>query len=70
MRNHPNMSYCMCENTVAAMRQIILALEETGLKAIADHASEQEAFRSLYDLCLEFQDVFETLQDLEDDLEY
>lgn len=28
MRNYPNMSYCMCENTLGALEQIVDAMKE------------------------------------------
>ena len=65
MTNNPNMSYCMCENTVAALRQIINALEEDGLDAISDSMIEQQSFNSLYNLGLDFQDLYESLKDEE-----
>ena len=27
MSNYPNMSYCMCENTLAALRQVLSAMQ-------------------------------------------
>ena len=30
MRNHPNMSHCMCNNTEAALNQILDAMDEQG----------------------------------------
>lgn len=30
MRDHPNMSYCMCNNTEAALNQILDAMDEQG----------------------------------------
>ena len=30
MRDYPNMSYCMCNNTLAALNQIMDAMDEQG----------------------------------------
>lgn len=30
MKNYPNMSYCMCNNTLAAFNQIVDAMDEQG----------------------------------------
>ena len=30
MSNYPNMSYCMCENTLLALRQVLNAMQEEG----------------------------------------
>ena len=70
MTNNPNMSYCMCENTVGAMRQIINALKEDGLDAIGSSVIEQQSFNLLYDMCLNFMDIYETLHMEEKSDEY
>ena len=30
MSNYPNMSYCMCNNTLLALRQVVDAMNENG----------------------------------------
>ena len=48
----PNMSYCMFENTVSAMRQILEALNEADTKAdLKLNQYEQQAYRNLKNMC-------------------
>jgi len=54
--SYPNMSYCMCENTVQAMIQIIDHMDEDPENFINDLSStEKHAFSRLYELCKEFR---------------
>ena len=54
MSNYPNMSYCMCENTAAALRQVVDAMveEREFLEDLNRH--ERIAFDQLYHLCQQF----------------
>ncbi len=63
MSNYPNMSYCMCENTVLAMRQILNAMNEEGLGFMVDmNRDEKRAFQELFNLCEDFLNASEELQ--------
>ena len=64
MSNYPNMSYCMCENTVAAMRQILDAMQEEGPMFLREmNRDEKRAFQELFNLCEDFLTASEELQD-------
>jgi hypothetical protein len=44
MSNYPNMSYCMCGNTLAALNQIVNAIQNAGSVAdFEDNLSTEEA---------------------------
>ncbi len=63
MSNYPNMSYCMCENTVLAMRQILNAMQEEGPMFIREmNRDERRAFQELFNLCEDFLNTSEELQ--------
>lgn len=63
MSNYPNMSYCMCENTALAMRQVIQAMEFEGPMFLKDmNKHEQRAFQDLFNLCETFMNASENLQ--------
>lgn len=42
MSNYPNMSYCMCSNTLAALNQILDAMDEQGDVAFLKDLSPDE----------------------------
>ena len=64
MSNYPNMSYCMCENTLLAMRQIVETMNRDGLGFLVDmNRSEKRAFQELFDVCEVFLNLSEELQD-------
>ena len=71
MSNYPNMSYCMNENTLLAMRQIVSAMQEQGADFLRDLSREERrAFGELFNTCEDFMNLSEELQDeleLEDD---
>ena len=71
MSNYPNMSYCMNENTLLAMRQIVSAMQEQGADFLRDLSrDERRAFGELFNTCEDFMNLSEELQDeleLEDD---
>ena len=73
MSNYPNMSYCMCENTLAALRQIVDAMDEQGREFLRDLSREESrAFQELFDVCEQFRNLAEELeyeQDQDDDLQ-
>lgn len=67
MRDYPNMSYCMCENTVLAVNQVYEALENEDTAFIKDLSkSEKAAFVELYRAC---QDLMMLMDDVEERLE-
>jgi hypothetical protein len=68
MSNYPNMSYCMCENTVLAMRQILNAMQEEGPQFLREMGREEKrAYEDLFSICEDFLNASEELQQ---ELEY
>jgi hypothetical protein len=64
MSNYPNMSYCMCENTLLAMRQIVNAMNEEGPMFLREmNRDEKRAFQELFNTCEDFMNLSEELQD-------
>lgn len=64
MSNYPNMSYCMCENTLGAMMQIIDAMQEEGAELLNSmSSSERRAFEEIYFACQSFMKMSEELDD-------
>jgi len=62
--DYPNMSYCMCENTLLALRQVVTAMNEEGVGFMSDLSrDEQRAFRELFTVCEDFMQLSEELQD-------
>ena len=67
----PNMSYCMCENTVQALIQIIDHMDEDPENFVQDlNASELNSFNRLYDLCKEFRRTADFVVECAEELEY
>lgn len=63
MSNYPNMSYCMNENTLLAMEQIIEAMREEGANFVRDLSREERrAFNELFMVCEEFTKLAEELE--------
>lgn len=55
MSNYPNMSYCMNENTLLAMQQIIEAIDNDAEEFWNDMSREERrAFEELYLACEDF----------------
>lgn len=70
MSNYPNMSYCMCENTLLAMRQIVTAMQEEGVGFLADLSrDERRAFQELFNTCEDFMNLSEEVQAVYEDME-
>lgn len=68
MSNHPNMSYCMNENTVLALRQVITAMVEEGPDFVQGLSrSELAAYRDLFNLCEEF---VATAEEFEEEIDH
>ena len=63
MSNYPNMSYCMNENTLLAMRQVVSAMQEQGIGFLVDMSrDERRAFQELFNTCEDFMNLSEELQ--------
>ncbi len=61
---YPNMSYCMCENTLLALRQVVSAMEVEGVGFMFDLSrDERRAFQELFTVCEDFMQLSEELQD-------
>jgi hypothetical protein len=62
--NYPNMSYCMCENTLLALRQVLNAMEDQGTEFVQDMSrSERRAFEELFHACEAFVSEAEQLEE-------
>jgi len=69
MSNYPNMSYCMCENTTLAMRQILDEMQnyESLAEFIADmNKDELIAFKRLFNLCESFMIMTEEMEQFDE----
>ena len=63
MSNYPNMSYCMCENTLLAMKQIVEAMNNEGPMFLRElNRDERRAFEQLFNVCEDFMQLSEELQ--------
>jgi hypothetical protein len=70
MSNYPNMSYCMNENTLAAMNQILNAMREEGPAFLLEMSREERrAFQELFSACEDFLTASEELQEQVEDME-
>jgi len=64
MSNYPNMSYCMCENTLLALRQVMNAMQEEGPMFLQDmNRDEKRAYQELFNACESFLSAAEELED-------
>jgi hypothetical protein len=62
MSNYPNMSYCMVENTLGALDQVITAMREEGPMFLRElNRTEQRAFKELFGMCEDFLSAAEEL---------
>lgn len=67
MRDYPNMSYCMFQNTVLGMRQLLEAMSEDGAELLADMSREERrAFEELFHTCEAYMMLAEELLDSEE----
>ena len=67
--SYPNMSYCMCENTVAALAQIIEHMDEDPENFMQDLSmTELNSFNRLYELCKEFRRTADFVVECADEL--
>ena len=64
MSNYPNMSYCMCENTLLALRQVLNSMQEEGPAFLLEMSrDERRAFKELFNACEDFLTASEELED-------
>ena len=64
MSNYPNMSYCMCENTLLALKQVLDAMESEGPAFLREmNRTERRAFEELFGYCESFLTMSEELQE-------
>jgi len=64
MSSYPNMSYCMNENTLLALRQIVTAMNEEGPQFLRELSrTERRAFEELFSTCEDFMSLSEELQE-------
>lgn len=64
MSSYPNMSYCMNENTLLALRQIVTAMNEEGPQFLREMSrTERRAFEELFSTCEDFMSLSEELQE-------
>ena len=64
MSSYPNMSYCMNENTLAAMNQIVTAMNEEGPQFLREMSrDERRSFEALFSMCEDFMSLSEELQE-------
>ena len=63
MSNYPNMSYCMCNNTLLALRQVVDAMNDEGPQFLREMSrDERRAFEQLFSMCEDFMSLSEELQ--------
>ena len=63
MSNYPNMSYCMCNNTLLALRQVVEAMNEEGPQFLREMSREERrAFQELFNTCEDFMNLSEELE--------
>jgi hypothetical protein len=64
MSNYPNMSYCMNENTLAALKQVLDTMQEEGPNFLRElNRTERRAFEELFHYCESFLTMSEELQE-------
>ena len=64
MSNYPNMSYCMCENTLLALNQVLTAMQEEGPQFLRELSREERrAYEALFNACEDFLNLAEELED-------
>ena len=71
MSNYPNMSYCMCENTLLALKQVLEAMENEGPMFLRDmNRDELRAYKSLFEYCESFLTMSEELETMVEEEDY
>ena len=67
MSNYPNMSYCMNENTLLALKQVLDTMEEEGPMFLKEmNHTERRAFEELFHYCESFLTMSEELVEQEE----
>ena len=68
--SYPNMSYCQCENTLTALRQVLNNMEEEGAEFLQDMSKyELRAYKELFNACEAFLALAEQIQEEVEDAE-
>ncbi len=63
MSNYPNMSYCQCENTLLALKQVLDSMQDEGPMFLREmNREERRAFEELFGYCESFLTMSEELQ--------
>ncbi len=63
MSNYPNMSYCMCNNTLLALKQVVEAMNDEGPMFLREMSrDERRSFEQLFNMCEDFMQLSEELQ--------
>lgn len=65
MSDYPNMSYCMCQNTLLAMQQVLNAIEDQGAEKFRKDLTHEEgrAVVELYYACHAFVSIVQEEMD-------
>ena len=64
MSNYPNMSYCMNNNTLLALKQVVEAMNEEGPQFLRELSrDERRSFEALFSMCEDFMTLSEELQE-------
>jgi hypothetical protein len=67
MRDYPNMSYCQCQNTLAALEQVLHNMDEESREFLPDLSrDERYAFDMLVAVCAQFARRAERMIDNEE----
>jgi hypothetical protein len=66
MRDYPNMSYCMFQNTMAAMMQCASGIEEAleNGEPLELNQYEQRPFNEMYEMCRALMELLEQHQEM------
>ena len=58
MSNYPNMSYCMCNNTLLALKQVVEAMNDEGPMFLREMSrDERRSFEQLFNMCEDFMQL-------------
>ncbi len=64
MSNYPNRSYCMCNNTLLALKQVVEAMNDEGPMFLREMSrDERRSFEQLFSMCEDFMTLSEELQE-------
>ncbi len=64
MSNYPNMSYCMCNNTLLALKQVIDTMNDEGPMFLRELSrDERRSYEALFNMCEDFLTLAEELED-------